>query len=119
MPRLSRFSPLSSPGTSSETSHPPPTTLVHQQDLRLQVGGHGEGKADVHAGRVTLHRGVDELLDLGKGDGLVEPTGFLELVVDIGFLHPQDRAVEVDVLPPGQLGRMKDENWTTFRIFDF
>ncbi len=27
-----------------------------------------------------------------------------ELAINLGALHPQGRAVEVDVLPPGQLG---------------
>ena len=40
--------------------------FVHQQDLRLQVRGHGEGQAQVHAARVMLHRRVDKLLHLGE-----------------------------------------------------
>ena len=46
--------------------------LVHQQDLRLQVRGDGEGQPHVHAARVALDRRVEELLDLGEGDDLVE-----------------------------------------------
>ena len=41
---------------------------------------------------------VEEPLDLGEGDDLVHPP------VDLVPAHPQDRAVQVDVLPTGQLG---------------
>ena len=46
--------------------------LVDDQDLRLEVRGDGEGQAHVHAAGVALDRRVEELLDLGEGDDLVE-----------------------------------------------
>ena len=46
--------------------------FVDQQDFRLQVRGDGERQPHVHAAGVALHRGVDELLDLGEVDDLVE-----------------------------------------------
>ena len=46
--------------------------LVHDQDFRLQVRGHREGQPHVHPAGVALDRGVDELLDFGEGDDLVE-----------------------------------------------
>ena len=49
--------------------------LVDEQDLRLEVGGDGEGEPHVHAARVALDRGVEELLDLGELDDLVEARG--------------------------------------------
>ena len=72
--------------------------FVHDQDLGVQVGGHGEGQAHVHAAGVALDRRVDELLHLGEGHDLVE------LARDLGSVHAQDGAVEEDVLPPGQFG---------------
>jgi len=36
--------------------------LVHEHDLRLEVRGHREREAHVHAARVTLDRRVEELL---------------------------------------------------------
>ncbi len=45
-----------------------------------------------------LHRRVEELLHLGKGHDLVE------LARDLRALHPQDRAVQIDVLAAGELG---------------
>ena len=71
--------------------------LVDDQDLRLQVRGDGEGQPHVHPRGVALHRRVEELLDLGEGDDLVE------LAVDLHLPHAQDGAVEIDILPAGKL----------------
>ena len=46
--------------------------LVDQQDLGLEMGGDGEAEPHVHAAGVALDRRVEELLDLGEGDDLVE-----------------------------------------------
>ena len=71
--------------------------LVDDQDLGLEVGGHREGQPHVHPAGIVLDRGIEEPLDLGEGDDLVE------LAVDLRLLHPQDRPVQVDVLAAGQL----------------
>src|SRR5438874_2108484 len=57
----------------------------------------GEGEADVHAGAVPLDRRVEELLDLGK------INDFIEFAVDFRLLHPQDAAVQINVLAARQL----------------
>ena len=57
--------------------------LVDQQDLRLEVGGDGERQPQVHAARVVLHRRVEEPLDLGEGDDLVE------LALDLACVMPR------------------------------
>ena len=62
------------------------------------MGGDGEGEADVHARGVALDRGVEEFLDLGEGDDLVE------FAADLGAGHAEDGAVQVDVLAAGQFG---------------
>ena len=72
--------------------------LVDEQDVGLDVDGDGEAEAHVHARRVVLHRRVDELLELGEGDDLVEAR------LDVALGQAEDRAVEVDVLAPGELG---------------
>ena len=46
--------------------------LVDEQDLRFEVGGHGEGEAQVHPARVALDRRVEEPRDPGELDDLVE-----------------------------------------------
>ena len=71
--------------------------LVDDQDLRLQMRGHGEREAHVHAARIALHRRIEELLDLGERDDLVELRG------DLGLRHAEDGAVEKDVFAAGQL----------------
>ena len=58
---------------------------------------HGERQPHVHPARVALHRRVEEPLDLGERDDLVE------LARDLGAAHAEDRAVQEDVLAAGQL----------------
>src|SRR5205807_6188671 len=53
--------------------------------------------AHVHPARVALHRGVDEPLDLGERDDLVE------LRLDLAPPHPEHRAVQVDVVAAREL----------------
>ena len=48
--------------------------LVDEQDLGLEVRGDREREPHVHAARVALHRRVDELLDPGELDDLVEAS---------------------------------------------
>ena len=71
--------------------------LIHEQNLRLQVRRHRESQADLHAAGVALDRGIDELLDTREVHDLVELGG------DLPAAHPENRAVEVDVLAAGQL----------------
>src|SRR5258706_12954625 len=59
--------------------------------------GHGEGQPNVHAGRKAFDGGVEKTADLGEGDDL------LEIVLDLGVLHAEDGAIEVNVLAAGQL----------------
>ena len=49
--------------------------LVDEQDLRLEVRGDGEREPHVHPARVALDRRVEEALDLGEVDDLVELRG--------------------------------------------
>src|SRR5262245_9304373 len=70
--------------------------LVNNQNFGLKVSRHRKCKADIHPGRIVLHRGVEKLLHLGKGDDLVE------LFADLALRHPEDGAVEKDVLSSGQ-----------------
>src|SRR5665647_1086453 len=71
--------------------------LVDEQDVRIDVDGDRKSEAHVHAGRVELDLRVDEALDTGEVDDLVE--------VPIGLFarQPEDRRVEIDVLPAGQV----------------
>ena len=46
--------------------------LVDQQDVGVHLDRHREREPDLHAGRVVLELEVDELLELGELDDLVE-----------------------------------------------
>src|SRR5204863_2806656 len=72
--------------------------LVDQQDVWVDVDRHGETQPHVHARRVVLHRRVDEVLEAGERDDLVES------LVELLLGQAEDRAIEEDVLPPCQLG---------------
>ena len=53
--------------------------FVDEQDVGIDVDRDGEAEAHVHAGRVGLHRRIDEVLHLGELDDLVEPLRDLAL----------------------------------------
>ena len=72
--------------------------LVEQQDVRFEMRRDREAEAHVHPRRVRAHRQVDELLELRERDDLVE------LLADVRALEPVDRAVQEDVLAPGEVG---------------
>ena len=72
--------------------------LVDEQDLGIDVDGDGETEAHVHAARVGFDRGVDEVLEFGETDDLVE------LVVYFLFVEAEHDAVDEDVFAAGDLG---------------
>ena len=76
--------------------------LVHQNDVGFQNGGDGEAQLGLHAAGVGAHRLFDELLQLGKGDDLVN------LGVNILLSEAQQEAGQVDILPAGELGLEPD-----------
>ena len=70
--------------------------LVDQQDLGFDVDGDGEAEPHEHARRVVLHRVVDEPWYVAPS----ELDDGIEAGVDVPLREAEDRAVEVDVLPP-------------------
>src|SRR5690242_9102600 len=62
------------------------------------MSGDREPESDVHARRIALHRRVDELPQLSEFNDTVE------LSVDLATSHPENRAVQINVFAPGQLG---------------
>ena len=61
--------------------------LIGDEDVRLQVSGHGEGQAQVHARGVAFYGGVQELLHLREPDDVVEAG------LDLLLVHAEDGAV--------------------------
>src|SRR5439155_19394996 len=53
-------------------------------------------ESDVHTARIALYRRVKKPIDTRKVNDLIE------FVVDLASCHPEDAAVQVDILPPGQ-----------------
>ena len=72
--------------------------LVDEQDVGIGVHGDREGETDVHAGRVELDLGVDEVADAGELEDVVE--------VRLGLVaaESEHRCVEEDVLPAREVG---------------
>ncbi len=71
--------------------------LVEQEDVGVEERRDREAEPHGHPGRVRPHRTVDRVLELGEGDDLVEP------LPDVGPAQPLDRAVQEDVLAPGEV----------------
>ena len=46
--------------------------FIDEQNILVEIGGNGESQSNVHAAGVMLHRSVDELLDFGEADDIVE-----------------------------------------------
>src|SRR5258708_30357931 len=74
--------------------------LIHQEDLRLKMGGDGKRQPHLHSRAVVLQRSVNEFGHFGKIDDVVE------LALDFLLPHAENRAVQITILPPCQL-RMK------------
>ncbi len=72
--------------------------LVNDQNLRFQVGGDGEGEANLHATAVVLHGRINKLFYSREGYDLVKLSLYL------AAFHAQDRSIEIDVLAARQLG---------------
>ena len=71
--------------------------LVHHQNVRPHHRSNGKTQAGDHAGGVVLHGHVHKLLQLRKFDDLVK------MLVHERPVHAHHRAVQVDVLPGGQI----------------
>jgi hypothetical protein len=71
--------------------------LVDDEHVGVEVRGDGEAEAGVHAAGVPLDRRVDEVGHVGE---LHDPV---ELGGDLAPRHPHDRALQEDVLAPGQV----------------
>ena len=46
--------------------------FIDEQNILIKIGGNGESQPNIHSAGVTLHRSIDELLDFGKADNIVE-----------------------------------------------
>src|SRR5277367_3522672 len=60
--------------------------LIDEKDFRFEMGGDGEGQADVHAAGVVLYGSVDKFFEFGEGHD------FVEFADDVAAAHAQDGA---------------------------
>jgi hypothetical protein len=51
--------------------------LVDEEDLGIDLDSSSERETDVHTGGVVLELEIDELLELGEREDVIEPTGGL------------------------------------------
>ena len=71
--------------------------FIDDEDVGFHVSGDGEGEPHVHATRIALDRGIQELFDSCEGHYLVE------LACDLTPAHAENRAVEEYILSPREL----------------
>jgi hypothetical protein len=72
--------------------------FIDEENFRFEVGGDGEGEADVHAAGIVFNGSIDEFFEPCKGDDFIEFAG------DFGFAHTKDGTGEKCVLSASQLG---------------
>ena len=72
--------------------------FVDNKDFRLEKCRHRKREPYIHAAGIALYGGIDELLQASKADNVVE------LPFHFAAAHAEDRAVEKDVVPTGELG---------------
>src|SRR6202044_804747 len=70
--------------------------FVDDQNLGFEVRGNRKCKPDIHPRRVTLHGGVEEILNLG------ERHDFIEFPYDFGAGHAEDGPIQENILSPCQ-----------------
>ena len=73
-------------------------SFIYQEDFGIHVDRHRKGQAHHHAARVGLDGLIDEVADFGEGRNI------LVALVDLARREPQNRAVQVDVVPAAEFG---------------
>ena len=72
--------------------------FIDNEDIGIEVSGHGEGEADIHAAGVAFDRGIEEFFDFGELDD------FGEFGFNFGARHAEDGAIEEDVFATREFG---------------
>jgi hypothetical protein len=70
--------------------------FIDRENLGLELRGDRKRQPDPHADRVSFDGRVDEFADPCKIDNLLKFPG------DLAARHPEDHAVEKDIVAPGQ-----------------
>src|SRR4051812_24082923 len=71
--------------------------FINDQNVRFNMRRDGESEARVHSRGIPLHRRIDELANPREIDDRIQ------LARNFGTLHPEDRALQIQVFPAGQV----------------
>src|ERR1700730_7479617 len=74
--------------------------FIDNKNFRFKMGSYRKCEPNIHSARITFDRCVEKLFGLGKSDD------FIEFRCDLSAAHAKNRAVQKNVLAPGEL-RMK------------
>ncbi|AHF94851.1 hypothetical protein OPIT5_28465 [Opitutaceae bacterium TAV5] len=72
--------------------------LVYDENFRFQMGCHGKGEADIHAGGIAFDGRIQKFLHAS------EIHDFVEFPFNLCSRHTEDGAIEEDVFPPSEFG---------------
>src|SRR6185503_213909 len=72
--------------------------FINDQDFRIQMRVHSESKPQIHPARVVFDGGIEESLDFSEGHY------FVKSLVDLTMPHSQNRAIQIHILAPAQIG---------------
>src|SRR5208283_732474 len=70
--------------------------FIHQENLRLEVGGNGKGQAHIHAAGIMFYGRINEFFQLR------ESHVFIELARYFALAHSLNRAAQVGILSAGE-----------------
>src|SRR6266404_6830 len=71
--------------------------FVNNQYIRLKVSSNGERQPHIHTGGIVFYGYVDKPFNFREGYDFIKPALYL------AFRHTQDRAAQIDILPPREL----------------
>ena len=70
--------------------------FIYKQNFWLEVCGHGKSQANIHAARIVLYRGINEVFKFRKTDNFVKFASYFLLA------HTQNRTTKISVFSPGK-----------------
>ena len=71
--------------------------LVEEDHLGIEMDGHRQSQAQLHARGIMADGQIHEAVHLGEGDDVVI------FLADLGARHAEDGAAQIDVLMPGKI----------------
>ena len=69
--------------------------LIHDQDLRLDIDGQRKSQTDEHTGRISFHRLMHKVPDIGKRQDIIQ------LRINLLFGKTDHGAIQINILQSG------------------